>query len=148
MSKMTDLHTPAQAPSKVACLMIAHLIGGQTVIGQLVQDRAGLCVMHHPYEVLVIPPGDSQKTTVTVTKFGSMMGLVPELGLDQIDLAGKILGTMGAVKHDQLLVIYMKAFTAEVNAMQEQLMTVHGEDPSQDMDTMRTQFADMTKDRP
>jgi hypothetical protein len=102
----------------VSVLQVAHLLGGQTLIGSVERTISNgrihpSLTMRRPYELMVIPPESSQETTITLVKFGSILGLMPQLSVDNIDLYGKVLSFAGP---DQKLVdAYHEALKRERN---------------------------------
>jgi len=80
-------------PGQDFIVRVVHLLGGQTLIGQMLKRSGGQVPfeMRYPCEVLVIPPSDTQKPTVIVTRLGTCAGMVPALGTDLVNLDGKML---------------------------------------------------------
>lgn len=112
---MTTQDESSMTPVSQTSVHVAHIVGGQTLIGQLVKDSQGHIHMRFPYEVMAIPSESNQGSTVSVFKFGTMVGLVPELGLDSLPLGyGRIMGNTisPSVK---LLEIYQKALLHEAS---------------------------------
>lgn len=82
----------------VSRLLVAHLVGGQTFIGsveQLLIDgkimQPNAAVMQRPYEIFVLPPERGNESTITMIKFGTLLGMVPSLGVEYADLSNKVL---------------------------------------------------------
>jgi hypothetical protein len=102
------------ANTTVAAVYVVHLLGQQSVIGQVTRDGADQQFMEHPYEIMVLPSDSKQSAQVTLIKFGSMLGLMPELAVERIDLTGhRILGYRAA--SNRMVEEYLKALNRELN---------------------------------
>lgn len=102
-----------QDATPVAALYVVHMLGGQTLIGQVV-TLGYQQTMERPYEILVMPSENTQRAQVTLIKFGSMLGLLPDLAVDRIDVsASRILGYK--VAPQQLVEHYLAALHRELN---------------------------------
>ena len=99
----------------VASIKVVHLLGGQTLIGQILSNsKVGYHGMERPYEILVMASPDDQKVQCTVIKFGSMLGFMPELAVDVVPL--NYANMLGIVEPTQkLLEAYMEGLKREAN---------------------------------
>jgi len=100
------------ANTPAASMKVAHMVGGQSFIGQVVKNGAQF-YMEWPYEILVMPNPNSQSAQVTLVKHGSMLGLMPELASNRIELLGRVLSLVDP--NGRLAGEYVKALQREVN---------------------------------
>jgi len=112
---ITGTSGPMNEPAApVASIKVAHLVGGQVFIGQVVFDRgARPHYMEWPYEVFVMPNPHQGPATITLIKHGSMVGLMPQLASNRMVLEHHCLSIVDP--HDDLVMRYLKALEREAN---------------------------------
>lgn len=110
----TDSQIGTHVPTYHSSLGVVHLLGGQTLIGQVHRGPNGPYRIERPYEIFVIPNENSQAPQVTVIKFGAMLALMPELALDIIPLnPGNCLGVV--FPSEKLISAYLEGLKRELN---------------------------------
>jgi len=112
----TSSDAPLNSPSKVSLVSVVHLLGGQILIGSLTSTQMNMAYSHleRPYEVFAFPNKEDTSTQITLVKYGTMLGCMPELGVNEMILKdSQVLKYMGAPP--KLLQAYYAALQQELN---------------------------------
>lgn len=87
----TDVGAAAlQRHAAVSMIAVVHMLGGQVVIGTIkgTMAQGASLNLEHPYEVFAIPNPDSTEVNITLVKYGTMLGCMPEIGVNEFMLIG------------------------------------------------------------